>query len=60
MEELKVSLYTVSEAAKILRFSPMTLYRWIHDGKIKAVRFGTRSYRVKKNHLEELLRKVKT
>lgn len=60
MQELKVKLYTVSEAAKILRFSPMTLYRWIHEGKLKAVGFGTRSYRIKKLYLEELLNQTKT
>lgn len=60
MEELKVKLYTVSEAAEILRFSPMTLYRWIHEGKIRALKFGTRSYRIRKIHIEELLDLVKT
>ncbi len=59
MEELKTTLYTVSEAAKILRFSPVTLYRWIAQGKIKVAKLGTRSYRIKKRHLEELMENKK-
>lgn len=52
-------LYTVAEAAKLLRFSPMTLYKWIRENKIKAVKFGGRSYRIKEKDIEELLTQVK-
>ena len=33
-------LWTVAETAKILRKSAKTIYRWIEDGKLEAVRFG--------------------
>lgn len=55
-----VKLYTIPEAAELLRFSPFTLYRWVHEGKIKAIKFGTRSYRIRHKHLLELLSKGKT
>lgn len=48
-------LYTVAEAAKILRFSLMTLYKWIRGNKIKAVKFGNRSYRIRKKEIEDIL-----
>lgn len=47
--------YTISEAAKILRFSPFTLYRWIHEGKIKAVKIGSRSYRIGDYQIKNIL-----
>ncbi len=34
--------YTVAEAARILRVSPMTLYRAIGDGEFPALRVRTR------------------
>lgn len=51
-------LYTVIETAKILRFSPMTLYKWIREDKIKAVKFGNRSYRIKEKDIKQLLNQV--
>jgi excisionase family DNA binding protein len=32
--------YTLEEAAKLLKLHPQTLRRWIHQGKLKAKRFG--------------------
>lgn len=49
--KLKQRFYTVSEAAQILRFSPITLYRWIKAGKLKAVKVGYRNYRIKREDL---------
>ncbi|GAA3880186.1 hypothetical protein GCM10022243_51030 [Saccharothrix violaceirubra] len=36
------SFYTVAEAAHLLRVSPMTLYRAIHDNELPATRIRTR------------------
>lgn len=48
-------LYTVSEAAKILRLSPFTVYKWISQGKIRVVKLGAKSYRIKIKEIDELL-----
>jgi excisionase family DNA binding protein len=31
---------TVKEAAKALRVSPPTIYRWVHEGRLEAIRHG--------------------
>ncbi len=33
-------MLTVSEVARRLRVSKSTVYRWIHDGEMKAIRHG--------------------
>jgi len=38
------SLLTITEAAKILGVTRMTIYRWINKGKIRSVSFGTINY----------------
>jgi excisionase family DNA binding protein len=47
--------YTVAEAAKILRFSPLTIYRWIKSRKLKAKKIGGKSYRIKASDLSVFL-----
>jgi len=56
LEELERKFYTVREVAKILRFSPSTVYKFIKNGKIKAMRFGTGRFRIPKKELNRLLR----
>jgi len=51
MKKVKAQFYTVPETAKILRFSPLTIYKWIKKGKIKAAKFGNRSYRISRKEL---------
>ena len=48
-------LYTIPEAAKILRLSPFTVYKWISQGKIKAVKLGAKSYRIEVKEIDRLL-----
>lgn len=44
---------TVAEIAEDLRVAPMTVYRWIHQGRIPALRLGRRTYRIPaSNYLE--------
>lgn len=33
-------LFTIREAAEILRVSPMTVYRLIKDGEVRAIKVG--------------------
>ncbi|QBI56865.1 helix-turn-helix domain-containing protein [Streptomonospora litoralis] len=44
-EEELPPLLTVTEVARMLRLSKMTVYRMIHDGRLPAIRIG-RAYRV--------------
>jgi len=51
----KQKLYKVAEAARLLRFAPITLYRWIKTGKMKAIKVGSRSYRISERDLSVYL-----
>jgi excisionase family DNA binding protein len=53
MEEEK--LYTPEEVSKFLKVSSRTVYSYIKDKKLKAVRVGTRYWRVKRSDLQEFL-----
>jgi excisionase family DNA binding protein len=46
---------TVREFADYVRVDPQTVYRWIREGRIKAVTFGSRMRRI---HIDELHRFV--
>ncbi len=52
-------LYLVSEVAKKLRVSEMTIYRYIDSGKIKAHRLG-KGYRIPEVELASFLQSIKT
>lgn len=52
MSEIKT--YTLNEVAAILHITTRTLYSYIKDGKIKAVKIG-RSWRVTEDALNKLL-----
>lgn len=47
-------ILTIEQAAKILNMSKWTLRKWDNDGKLKAIRFGTRKDRRYKK--EDILR----
>lgn len=55
MRKKKIKFYTVKEAAEILRFSPLTIYRWLKKGKIKGIRLGGGQYRIKKKEIDQFL-----
>lgn len=52
----QIKLLTVPEVADWARVHPKTVHRWIHDGKLKAVCFGNRTYRIPETEIERLLR----
>jgi excisionase family DNA binding protein len=52
-----VELLTVDETARLLRVAPITVRRYIVDGRLSAVRVG-RSVRVDKDSIGSLLRPV--
>lgn len=47
-------LYTLQEVSRLLKVSERTLYRWIKDGKLKAVKVG-RHWRIKEEDLKALI-----
>src|SRR5947208_1195188 len=51
----KETYYTLEEAAAILKFHPLTVRRWIRQGKIAAKRFG-KQVRLRLEDLERAAR----
>ena len=51
--------YTVPEAARLLRVSRSTVWRWIEAGRLRAYRVGPRNVRIKKEDLEEAVTPVR-
>ena len=48
-------MYTVDEFAKIMRVTPLTVRRWIRDGKINVIQFGRKfPIRISEEELERL------
>jgi len=45
---------TVSEVARLLRVSNMTVYRMIHSGELKAIQVGSR-YRLRESDVTQYL-----
>ncbi len=51
MEELRDELLTVAEAAKLLKVTPHTVYRWIAVGRLPAVKYSRRVIRIRREDL---------
>src|SRR5438552_9603057 len=47
-------LLTVAEAARLLRVTPHTIYRWISAGRLPAVRYSRRVLRIPRGELASL------
>lgn len=48
--------YRLTEIARILRVSPLTVRRWVDEGKLRAFHpAGTRLYRVPESSLKEFV-----
>ena len=50
-----MTLYTVQDIATMLQFSPQTVRKWIHSGRLKASRVSGRALRVQKTDLDHFL-----
>ncbi len=55
MEKLE-TLYTVEEAAEILKVSVRTMGNWLRNGKVRGIKLG-RSWRIPESALEEAAEK---
>ena len=49
-------LLTKAEAAKLLRVSPVTISRWLKQGRLPAYRLGPRAVRIRRADVQALLR----
>lgn len=48
--------YNLSEVARLLKVSPLTVRRWVQEGKLKAFHpKGTRLYRIPEDALREFI-----
>ena len=52
------NLLTVLEVAEWARVNPKTVYRWIRDGKLEAIQFGPRTFRVPEDAISVFLQKT--
>jgi excisionase family DNA binding protein len=52
------NLLTVPEVAEWARVHPKTVYRWIRDGKLEAIQFGPRTFRVPEDAVHKFLLKT--
>lgn len=53
-ELMELKIYTVDEAAKVLKVSNMTLYRYIKAGKLRAAKFG-KEWRITEENLKNFI-----
>jgi excisionase family DNA binding protein len=51
------NLLTVLEVAEWARVHPKTVYRWIKDGKLEAIQFGPRTFRIPEDAIGQFLNK---
>jgi excisionase family DNA binding protein len=56
MVQLQDELLTVAEAAKLLKVTRHTIYRWISEGRLPAVRYSPRVLRVRRQDLNRINR----
>ena len=54
----QISLLTVQEVADWAKVSTKTVYRWIADNKIPALRLGNRTYRIPEKAIIDYLKKI--
>jgi excisionase family DNA binding protein len=54
MAQDKEEYYTLEEVAEMLKVVYMTVYRWVHSGKLKSVKAG-KQYRIRKSDLDKFL-----
>jgi len=48
-------LITIDDAAKMLKISRQSLYRWAKEGKLQMLKIGNHSTRIKQSDIERLI-----
>jgi len=51
----KEKYYTIQEVADVLKVAYLTVYRWIQDGKLEAVKAG-KQYRITQSQINKFLK----
>jgi excisionase family DNA binding protein len=59
--KIELELYTLTEAAEIIRVHPATLRNWIKQGRLKVIDVAPKeskrkAYRVKRDELDRLIK----
>ena len=52
-----MNLLTIQEVADWAKVTTKTIYRWLSDNKITAIRLGNRTYRIPEKAIIDYLRK---
>jgi excisionase family DNA binding protein len=52
----QINLLTIQEVAEWAKVSTKTVYRWISDNKIPAIRLGNRTYRIPEKAIIDYLK----
>lgn len=58
MSEEQGEYYTASEAARDLRVSRTTIWRWVREGRLAAYQVGGRTLRIRRDDVKRALRPV--
>jgi excisionase family DNA binding protein len=59
MQQVDEQLYTPQEVADYLKVDVRTVYRWLRDGELNALRFR-REYRISETDLRDFLERHRT
>ena len=59
MQQVDEQLYTPQEVAEYLKVDVRTVYRWLRDGEMDAIRFR-REYRISESALREFINNHRT
>ena len=51
---MSIKVYTLEEAAEILQVHPRTVYNYVHNGSIRAIKVG-RSWRISEDNLRQFV-----
>ena len=57
-ELYQINLLTIQEVADWAKVSTKTVYRWISDNKIPAIRLGNRTYRIPEKAIIAYLKEI--
>ena len=52
------NLLTVPEVAEWARVHPKTIYRWIKEGRLEAIQFGPRTFRIPEDAVSQFLHQI--
>ena len=59
MQQVDEQLYTLQEVADYLKVDVRTVYRWLREGELNALRFR-REYRISESDLRDFLERHRT